>query len=144
MKARWVILPAIAVLLGWLIYYIAQNTYWDEISVPSPLRGEAVTNPFYAAQRFAEALGAQTEWRKTLGQLPDEDAVVVLSNWHWDLIKDRRVQLEQWVEAGGHVVVDSSLIGADDRFATWSGIERDYEEYDNENADEDPSTDEQA
>ena len=58
-------------MLGVLVTYIARNTYWDEISIPTPLRGEAVTNPFYAAQRFAEALGARTEWRQALGTLAD-------------------------------------------------------------------------
>jgi hypothetical protein len=126
MKARSIIAAVIAAALGMLVYYIARNTYWDEISIPSPLRGEAVTNPFYAAQRFSEAFGAQTEWRKTLGDLPDENAVVVLSNWHWNLIEGRRAQLEQWVEAGGHVVVDRTLIGGGDQFASWTGIERVY------------------
>ena len=34
------------------------HTYWEDITVPMPPKGEALINPFYAAQRFAEALGA--------------------------------------------------------------------------------------
>ena len=36
------------------------NTYWADTKVPMPPKGEALTNPFYAVQRFAEALGART------------------------------------------------------------------------------------
>ena len=120
-----------------LVTIIAQNTYWDEISVPTPLRGEAVTNPFYAAQRFVEELGADSEWRRTLGDLPD-DAVVVLSNWHWDLIEGRRQQLEQWVSDGGRLVIDNTLIGGEEHLETWAGIWRDYpdDEADDETTDD--------
>jgi hypothetical protein len=126
MKSQWIIGGIVALVLGLLVTYIARNTYWDEISIPSPLRGEAVTNPFYASQHLAEALGARTEWRQTLRTLPNTKAVLVLSNWHWDLIETRRRRLEQWVEAGGHVVIDRSLIGDENDFARWSGIRREY------------------
>src|SRR5690348_7822848 len=42
--------------------WIGRNTYWDELKIPMPPKGEALVNPFYAAQRFAEALGARTTW----------------------------------------------------------------------------------
>ena len=46
-------------LLVALVVWIARNTYWVDMKVPMPPKGEALTNPFYAAQRFAEALGAR-------------------------------------------------------------------------------------
>ena len=36
-----------------LAYWIASNTEWTEVKIPLPPKGEAATNPFYAAQRFA-------------------------------------------------------------------------------------------
>ena len=126
MKARWVIFGVISLGVVALIAYIARTTYWDEISIPSPLRGEAVTNPFYAAQKFSEALGATSEWRHALGTPPADDAIVVLSHWHWDLIQDRRQQLEEWVNSGGRLVIDRTLIGGEDHLAQWAGISRDY------------------
>jgi hypothetical protein len=141
MKSRWIIAAIILSAAGALIAYIAQNTYWDEIALPAPLRGEAVTNPFYASQKFAEALGATTEWRRTLGTLPNGDVVVVLSHWHWDLIDERRDQLEEWVNAGGRVVIDRTLIGGEERLENWAGIRREYpaaddDEVEDENDDE--------
>jgi len=120
-----------------VIVYVARNTYWDEVAVPMPLRGEAVTNPFYAVQQFATELGANTEWRQTLGTLPEHDTVIFLSNWHWDLIEGRRAQLEQWVARGGRIVLDRSLIGGDEHLESWAGIRRDYPDYDDEDEDED-------
>ena len=65
------------VLIG---FYVARNTYWDEITYPLPPKGEALTNPFYAAQRFAEKLGATTVRQHAL-ELPPPQSVIVLSVW---------------------------------------------------------------
>ena len=43
-----------------LVLFIRANTYWEDIPIATPPKGEAITNPFYAAQRFAEELGAST------------------------------------------------------------------------------------
>src|SRR5687767_6342871 len=99
--ARIILLGAVVALVAW----IANNTYWTEISVPAPLKGEAARNPFYAAQRLAEALGARTQWDRVL-ITPPHDAVILLSAWHWSLSASRRENLERWVESGGRLVVD--------------------------------------
>jgi hypothetical protein len=143
MKARWIIVALLCLAVGALVTYIARNTYWDDIALPAPLRGEAVTNPFYASQKFAEALGATTEWRRTLGTLPSGDVVVVLSHWHWDLIEDRRQQLEDWVNAGGRVVIDRTLIGGDEHLESWAGIRREYPGDEEEADDEDATAEEE-
>lgn len=132
MKARWILIGLLCAGVGLLVFYVAQNTYWDEIAIPTPLRGEAVTNPFYASQKLAETLGAKTEWRRTLATLPATDDVIVLSHWHWDLIQDRRQQLEDWVDDGGRLVIDRTLIGGDEHLASWAGIERTYPYEDDE------------
>ena len=54
-----------------LVTWIASNTYWAEVTMPMPPKGEALTNPFYAAQRFAEALGARTSWDRQLDRAAD-------------------------------------------------------------------------
>src|SRR5437899_2161014 len=101
-------LVIVVVLLG--VYWIASNTEWTSIKVPMPPRGEALTNPFYAVQRFADALGAHTRWDRTL-RVPRADAVIVLASWNWNLSRPRRESIERWVEAGGRLVVDWSLVG---------------------------------
>jgi hypothetical protein len=110
----------LSVPLAWLVYWIASNTYWADTAVPMPLRGEAATNPYYAAQRFVEALGG-TAVRDRRFTVPDSDAVIVLSTWNWNLSTQRREALERWVESGGRLVVDGTVVGGVE-FARWSGI----------------------
>jgi hypothetical protein len=109
--------------------WIVANTEWGDVEIPSPLRGEAATNPFYAAQKLVAALGATSERRESLGDTPS-DAVVVLSTWGWDIDRDRRSDFERWVEAGGRLVVDGALISGSDAFERWTRIERAEEEVD--------------
>jgi hypothetical protein len=109
-----------------LIVWIASNTYWTDVTVPMPMKGEALTNPFYAAQRFTESLGGHAAWDRTWSS-PSTNAVVVLSGWHWDLIDSRRQAIERWVEAGGRLVVDSTVAGSADTFERWSGISREFD-----------------
>src|SRR5688572_8317660 len=90
-----------------------------------PPRGEALTNPFFAVQRFAEALGARTA-RDHVLTIPPAESVIVLSTWHWNLSAERRAALERWVESGGRLVVDGALSAGDDTFERWLGIFRDY------------------
>jgi hypothetical protein len=118
-----------------LVAYVANNTYWEEIPIPTPPKGEAVTNPFYAAQKFAEDLGATTRRDRTL-VVPSPRAVLVLSVWHWDLSQRRQAAIKQWVESGGRLVVDSMLSGNHSDFEKWSGIEWDFNEALSDAADE--------
>jgi hypothetical protein len=104
-----------------LVAWVANHTYWTDIKVPMPPKGEALTNPFYAVERFAQALGARTQWNRGLS-LPPTHGVVFISAWDWDLTSDRRQRIEHWVESGGRLVVDKSLISSTDAFEQWSGI----------------------
>lgn len=126
-----------------LVVMVARNTDWVDVPMPTPPRGEAITNPFYAAQRFAEELGARTRRERTL-VVPAADSVMVLSVWHWNLSAQRRAAIERWVEGGGRLVVDHRLGGDLSEFAEWSGISEDYnvdaaeKYYEDEDADERP------
>jgi hypothetical protein len=115
------------VLLVPLGVYVARNTYWADVPIPTPPRGEAVTNPFYAAQRFAEVLGAATR-RAHSPVLPSPRSVIVLSAWHWDLSPQRQAAIKRWVESGGRLVVDRLLSGDVSEFESWSGVEWDFNE----------------
>jgi hypothetical protein len=118
-----------AVALIALVAWIARHTHWEDVKSPAPLKGEALVNPFYAAQRFAGALGARTSWDRALA-IPPADAVIVLGAWHWTLGTNRRDALEHWVESGGRLVVDSTLTGGEDVFERWSGVVREEREDD--------------
>jgi hypothetical protein len=122
-RNRWIALSAgIFLFLVVLGIWVARNTTWQSVDVPMPAKGEARTNPFYAAKRFAEALGATTSWEHALGSASG-DAVLFLSNFHWSLIPSRRHELEHWVERGGRLVADADLLD-NEEFTRWSGITR--------------------
>jgi hypothetical protein len=112
-----------------VVLWVVVNTEWGEVEIPTPLRGDAATNPFYAAQKLVETLGATSERRESLGDTSGA-AVVVLSTWGWDIDQARRAELERWVEGGGRLVVDAALISGSDAFERWSGIAREIEEVD--------------
>lgn len=126
-----VVIAFVLLVAAWAV----ANTEWGEVEIPTPLRGDAATNPFYAAQKLVETLGATSERREALGDT-SPDAVVVLSSWGWDIDQARRGELERWVERGGRLVVDAALISGSDAFERWSGIARQREEFDP--AEEDP------
>jgi hypothetical protein len=141
MTSRRLLLAGLTLLVILLVGWIGANTTWEPTEVPTPRRGEARTNPFYTAGRFAEALGARTDWRHTLGDTP-ADAVIVASSFHWDLIPSRQRALERWVENGGRLVVDDRFL-ATEAFLKWSGIRRKFPEPDDED-DEDDEDDDSA
>ncbi len=125
-RSHWVSLVSVLALVM-LIAYVAANTYWEDMPIPTPPKGEAITNPFYAAQKFSEALGATTQ-RERLLVVPSPQSVMVLSVWHWDLTPQRQATIKPWVESGGRLVVDSMLSGDLSEFASWSGLEWEYNE----------------
>jgi len=111
----------IGVLVLALILWFGSHLKFEETKLPLPLKGEAARNPFYAAIRFSEALGAEAAWERVF-TAPPQDSVIFLSNWNWTLSRTRRARIEHWVEGGGRLVVDGSLIGGFDEFKNWTGI----------------------
>jgi hypothetical protein len=101
---------------------LVKSVSWKEITVPIPLQGEAATNSYYAAQRLVRELGARAERRYSLAGLPSTDAIILLSNWNWGVIEQRRMQLQRWVESGGRLVIDNSLVGGEQVLKEWSGL----------------------
>lgn len=140
MKRKYVAL-LVVVGVALLVPWVARNTYWDDVDFPTPPKGEAARNPFYATERFAEQLGAHASWDRVLS-IPSPESVIVLSSWNWNVNQGRRAALERWVESGGRLVIDWALMGDPSDFEQWSGIARDYpEEQENVEADIDRDTD---
>ena len=108
----------VVIALGW---WIASNTYWEEYDRNTGLQGDALTNPFYAAQRLAELLGANTKLRHEIMRAPPPHAALVLGDWNWDLIPQRRERLERWVQDGGRLVVLRNML-SQTQFVAWTGI----------------------
>ena len=125
MKRSYVIGAVATLAIGLLVAWIARNTYWEEYEDQGFPQGEALTNPFYAAQHLAELLGARTQARHDVVRLPPLDAVMVVGDWNWNLIPERRARLEKWVHDGGRLLVSSNLL-ADEMFDTWTGVRQKY------------------
>jgi hypothetical protein len=115
---RLILLAGIAA----FVYWIATHTYWADEVVPQMPRGEALRDPFYAAERLARALGARASSDRLWG-LPPENGVVVAEFWDWDRNGNHRTQLQHWVESGGRLV---TYLGyqPNDSFSRWSGVTR--------------------
>jgi hypothetical protein len=119
----WLIRTAFFAVVVLLAAWIANNTYWDDVVIPTPLKGEAATNPQYAVRVFLESLDVRVKERHTLDSLPPANAAIVMTDWHWDLIDSRRDKLEGWVRAGGRLIADNSLTGIFSGFSEFAGIE---------------------
>ena len=120
-RIGWLVVLALAAAL---FTWIARHTYWTDAKVPMPLKGEAATNPFYIVERFSRVLGARARWNRGLELPTTHGGVVFVSAWNWDLSEQRQRRIESWVESGGRLVVDQSLISGTDSFERWSGIRR--------------------
>ncbi len=120
MKAR-VLKIGGGVLVVLLLAWIGSHLRFEETTIPLPLKGEAISNPFYAAIKLAEQLRAEAAWERVF-TVPDTDSVIVVSNWNWNLSRTRRARIEKWVESGGRLVVDETLIGGIQEFEKWTGI----------------------
>jgi hypothetical protein len=112
------VVVVLAVLTG---TWLARNTHWEDVEVHTPMKGEAATNPFYALQHLSEALGAHTQVRHEIVNLPSSRGVIVVNFWNWNIIPERRKRLEQWVSDGGRLVVGFTEV-RDQAFVEWSGV----------------------
>ena len=119
MKSRLGLLLALAgfALLAWM----ASSLTFKQVTVPTPLRGEAARNPFYAAILLSRTLDADAGWEQVFTE-PRRGSVLVLSGWNWTLSRVRRERIEKWVEDGGRLVVDGWLLGDGEDFERWTGI----------------------
>jgi uncharacterized integral membrane protein len=98
------LLAALAAVWFW------QNTDWVEDRVPLPPRGEAAIDGAFSAKLLIRQLGGHVVSPHNLRQLPPPHATLVLASVNWDLFRDRGQRLRAWVEGGGHLVVDQTLL----------------------------------
>ena len=141
MKAR-VIGIVVALMVVGLLAWLASHMSFQNMQVPVPLRGEAARNPFYAAIRLSELLGVEATWERVFTP-PPADGVILVSNWNWTLSRSRRERLQRWVEDGGRLIVDDSVIVDIKEFETWSGIHQHDREIEADEEDEPEETDDE-
>ena len=110
-------------LVAALATWVAFKLHWETITVPTPAKGEALTNPYYALEHFVANLGIHPQEISTVRGLQPE-AVLVLEEWGDELTHPPVGALESWVEAGGRLVISSALLESYPALRAWSGIKR--------------------
>lgn len=87
--------------------WAAFNLEWVEEAAPSPLGGEAATNPLYATEKLLYQLGAKVHRHLQWDQpLPPVGSTLVLLSGEWAAQSGGPHRLRHWVEQGGHLVVN--------------------------------------
>jgi hypothetical protein len=112
----------IAVILAALGVWIAKNTYWDYVSVDNPPKGAAVGNRFYTFEKLTHKFAIHTRQIPTLRTLPATDGVLIVDDVRGAVLDIDA--LEQWVAAGGRLLVSPGALLANARLKSWSGIGR--------------------
>ncbi|MBC7701183.1 DUF4350 domain-containing protein [Aquabacterium sp.] len=103
--------------------WIATRTEWVTEEVPTPPKGEALTNELYATQQLVRQLGAKVVKPKELSTMPSRRATLLLSSWHWDLFPERERLLRAWVQGGGHLVIHADML-YNNRLQAWLPVQR--------------------
>jgi hypothetical protein len=121
MTRAHVVKLAVAAAAVALIAWIARHTYWDDVSVPTPLQGEAARNPFYSVEHLTGALDVRTRRIASLRFLP-RNSVVLINDLHDDLLHQSIESIESWVESGGRLIVTGDTLWSSGALQKWSGI----------------------
>ena len=110
-----------AALVAALGIWFGFSTHWETVTIPTPMKGEAVRNPYYALTQFATSLGLHTqEISSVRGLAPD--AVLVLAEPGDAFTRPSADSLENWVEAGGRLVIEATSLESYPTLQTWSGV----------------------
>jgi len=112
----------VALCLAALGVWVAFNTYWDTVTVPIPMRGEAARNRYYALEHFAASLGLHTQEISTLRGLAP-DAVLVVDDLGNEIVREPVDTLESWVDSGGRLIVWGRLLETHPALQRWSGVQ---------------------
>lgn len=108
--APWLAAALLLALGAWLV----DQTEWVEERHPLPPKGDAARQSHYAAMRLLRALDVQVVDRPNLDTLPPPRTTLLLSAWHWSMFPERSKRLQDWVRAGGHLVLPAHLLNADE------------------------------
>ncbi|HEV7611610.1 MAG TPA: DUF4350 domain-containing protein [Steroidobacteraceae bacterium] len=120
-RRRWTQLLVFLLFAG-VFAWIARHTYWDYVTVDKPLKGEAATNRFYAFEHLAQRLGMHAREISNLRTLPSSDGVLMVTDLHGALLRDRLSAVQRWVEQGGRLLVSRDVLLSTPALQSWSGM----------------------
>jgi len=109
-KDYWVHMLVVAVLLA-VGAWIMVNTEWAQVDVPTPGKGEALVNPYYATEQLLSKLGGTVVKNPHLDELPPPHGRLIVSVNDLGLFIGREQRIKTWVEQGGHLVIPGELLG---------------------------------
>ena len=115
----WILRGAAIAVLALVAALLLRYGEWVEVQRPVALSPELQRDGTFAARRLLERLGLRTHVARELQALPPPGATLVLTAWHWKLLRDVSPRLQRWVEDGGHLVVDDTIIRFHGREETW-------------------------
>ena len=119
-RDRWIQLAVAAGVIA-LGIWIARHTYWDEVTLTLPPKGDAARNPYYAVVHLSESLGIHTTMIGSLHELPP-DGIVLVNNLYDDLRHESIESLQAWVQSGGRLIIRAATLEASEPLQIWSGI----------------------
>jgi hypothetical protein len=114
-------LLCVAILIAF-VAWIAMHSYWTDITVATPPRGEAATDPYYGLEYLARELGSSARQIPSLRVLPPASGILYINNFRDDLLHDRIDALEPWVRSGGRLVIVGTNPWSSALLRSWSGI----------------------
>ena len=118
-RIGWGLTALTAALVAAAIAWFMRSIEWVDVNVPSPARGEAARDRFYAAKQLARRLGASVTTVHDLERLPPAGATLVIGSRRWSMFPGREAALRRWIDAGGHLVVLQSAWSADGETPRW-------------------------
>lgn len=110
------------------VYWFETETYDQNVG----LNGEAATNPFFGFETLAKVnldtrKGRFVRLEESVepAQYAPESSMIMLSAWRLSRMTPQRVKaIVEWVERGGHLVLEAETPGQDDPLLKAVGMER--------------------
>lgn len=94
---------ALLVTIAGVLWFV--NTFQlKEVNEYIGFRGEAKTNPLFAARLFLKRMGVPAEHKDSLTSLPDTETVLLINTQRYTLSKQKVEEILDWVKRGGHLI----------------------------------------
>ncbi|MEZ5537790.1 MAG: DUF4350 domain-containing protein [Thiolinea sp.] len=94
---------AVALLGGGTLWFL-NNFELKTLAEYTGYKGEARSNPLFAARLFSKGMGIPAERHDGLATLPDTDTVIVLDTERFSLSEEKIDEVLDWVRQGGHLI----------------------------------------
>ena len=115
--SKGLIITLLMVGLFVLAYWFYSRMEWVETTVDLGFSQAARTNPYLAAEHLlnGQQLHTVTErGLKALDELPEPSATLIIAGSRRGLSKERKQQLWDWVDAGGHLITNAQAFSVSD------------------------------